>query len=132
MLSEQRFLVVDAQPIVRNALKLILWNSGCKDVAEAEDSVEAQAIIRSAPPTMIICEILIPPRDGLSFLQELRSGPPEQAEIPVIFLTSQSKPETIEAAAKLGVDAYLLKPVTAKGLTAAIGKVLKERAKRPH
>ena len=127
MISEQRILIVDSQPIVRNALKLILWNNGCKDVFEAASSEEAQVFLDTEQPSMVICEILMAPQDGLSFLRNLRASNHALANIPLVFLTSQSKAELIAEATALGADAYLLKPVTAKGLTAALLKVLKQR-----
>ncbi len=61
-------------------------------------------------PVVILLDLKLPKYSGLEVLRELKSHP-EYKTIPVIMLTSSSQDQDIEAAYKLGVNSYIVKPV---------------------
>ncbi|MCC6486528.1 MAG: response regulator [Candidatus Hydrogenedentes bacterium] len=101
-----RVLVVDDDVAVREILKQTLHMRGFA-VDLASDGVQALSIIRQRPPGIILLDLLMPNRDGLSVLRELQqlTDPP-----PVIFMTGNASPQVREEALALGVRAFLLKP----------------------
>ena len=125
MLSDQRILIIDDQPLVRKVIKTMLAGKNCQGFFEAANGVEAKRVMAEASPTLVICDVNMAPGDGFAFLEDLRKGTFGDAGIPVIFLTSDIDPAMIERATAMGVDGYLLKPVTPDDLSAEIEKVLK-------
>lgn len=60
-------------------------------------------------PVLILLDINMPKKSGLEVLQWLRQQP-RLKSIPVVILTSSSRPEDMDKARLLGADDYLLKP----------------------
>ena len=64
-------LVVDDRPATRPLLVSLLRCKGHR-MLEAEDGGEALALVRSARPDLVICDIVMPTMDGYQFVRELR------------------------------------------------------------
>ena len=71
---------------------------------------------------IIILDIMMPKKDGLSLGKDIRKI---DQEIPIIFLTAKSQKETIIKAFKLGADDYLTKPFSIDELLLRIKAVMK-------
>ena len=130
MLSKHRVLIVDDQEFVRTALRTMLENANCKTIYQVENGKEALVQLRNLLPTVIICDVNMKPKDGLTFLRNLRSGSQNYFDFPFIFLTSHSDAEVVQKAASLGVDGYLVKPANAERLVAAMEKAQKRHGVR--
>ena len=128
MLTEHHVLIVDDQPLIRKVLKSMLFSHGGKRISEAANGEEARTIMRSQPATLILCDINMSPGTGFDFLHDLRSGTMGAADVPVIFLTCNVETAMVEKAAEMGVNGYLLKPVSGEKLYATIDNVLREHA----
>jgi two-component system chemotaxis response regulator CheY len=95
----------------------MLREIGFRDIAQARDGHDALSQIETADPGLIICDISMQPMDGLEFVETLRQHSwPHAAEVPVIFLTSHTEAPIVKRAFKLGVEAYVVKPVQKKQL----------------
>lgn len=78
----------------------------------AEDGDAALAKLSADPrPTHVLLDLKLPKRHGLEVLKWLRSESPAPST-PVIILTSSNEKGDQERAATLGVDRYLIKPVS--------------------
>ena len=127
LISNLRILVIDDQALVRKVVATLLASQGCNDVIEAANGVEARDIVAKSKPSLIVCDINMSPGDGFSFLRDLRSGIYGPNDIPVIFMTSSSEKPVIEKALRLGVDGYVLKPITSTNLITQIHNAIKRR-----
>lgn len=85
-LEHGEILVVDDDENHRTLVRRILVSAGFA-VNEAKDGKEALAIVREAPPRMILLDLLMPVMDGFEFIQCLRNG--DDPEIPVLLLTNK-------------------------------------------
>jgi len=120
-----RALVIDDNDFMRETIAAMLRDIGFRDVTEARDGHDALRQLELANPGLIICDIEMKPMDGLDFVEALRAHAwPRAKEIPVIFLTVHTEAPIVKRAAKLGVDAYVVKPVQKKQLEARIITVL--------
>jgi len=63
---------------------------------------------KEVKPDIILCDIIIPEKDGLSVLQDLKSDP-DTKNIPVIMLTNFGSNENITKALEGGAEDFLLK-----------------------
>ena len=102
-----RVLVVDDSITTRTLEKNILEAVGF-EVYVAIDGVEAWARLAEIEPDVIVSDVEMPHMDGLELCIRIKSSD-RLRHLPVILLTSLSKPEQREAGLKAGADAYLIK-----------------------
>ena len=65
--------------------------------------------VRHALPCLVLLDINMPKRSGLEVLKWIREQP-QFKSLPVLMLTSSSRPEDMDKARQLGANDYLLKP----------------------
>ena len=120
-----RVLVIDDNDFIRDLVAGMLREIGFQDIAQAGDGHDALGQLETADPGLIICDIAMKPMDGLEFVEALRQHAWSRAtEVPVIFLTVHTEPPFVKRAAKLGVEAYVVKPVQKKQLEARVMTIL--------
>lgn len=118
-------LIVEDNDDLRNFLKDRLEVD--YEIFEAENSQQALQHAFDAVPDLIISDIVIPGKDGLS-LVNLFKGDVRTSHIPVILLTGQSNIQTqIEGMRKMA-DAYITKPFNLQFLEQTIKSLLANRA----
>ncbi len=83
----------------------------------------ALGAISKRAPTMIISELWLPDKDGLTLCRKIRKNIKTEG-IPFIILTSRADAHLRLDAAEAGVDAYLLKPLDMEVLEANISTLL--------
>ncbi len=109
--NRARIVVIDDDVVVRALLKLHLSSAGY-DVLEAEDAVAGGYLVLRSSPDLIISDVDMPYMDGYELTAALKSDPRTQ-EIPVVLLSAH---DDVQDARKLGVVAYLRKPILANRL----------------
>ncbi len=111
-----RILIAEDDPLVAVTLTDQLAELGHDLVAVASDGEEAVQMVREVQPEIIILDIKMPNRDGISAAEEISS----EFDLPIIMLTAYSDRALVLRAAEAGALAYLLKPVAAEELSASI------------
>jgi two-component system chemotaxis sensor kinase CheA len=91
----------------REVLRVLLEEQGFR-VRVAADGEEALERIRERAPDVLVSDVNMPRRDGLSLTRALR-GRPETERLPIVLLTSQDDDAARAAGAAAGADAYLVK-----------------------
>ncbi|WP_242394242.1 response regulator, partial [Anaeromyxobacter oryzisoli] len=91
----------------REVLRVLLEAQGFR-VRLAADGEEALARIAEAAPDVVVSDVNMPRRDGLSLARALRARR-ETERLPIVLLTSQDDAATRAAGAAAGADAYLVK-----------------------
>lgn len=71
--------------------------------------------------THVVLDLKIPKRNGFDVLQEIRHRSPE---VRVVILTSSREKSDLDRASELGVDGYLIKPVSFTALLAVIEEIV--------
>lgn len=107
-------LVVDDAVTIRKYHRSLLEEIGCK-VVEAENGIEALEKLFEHDISLCLVDVNMPLMDGFSFVSELRQGC-EQADCPVIMITTECKPEDQNRGYQVGVNLYLVKPASAETL----------------
>jgi DNA-binding NarL/FixJ family response regulator len=114
----KKILIIEDDPALRgNTAKILSLEN--YQAATASNGLEGVEAVRRDPPDLILCDILMPGLDGLHVLANLRSDP-ATARIPFIFLTAKGELSDLRAGMNLGADDYLIKPVHADDLLAAV------------
>jgi PAS domain S-box-containing protein len=89
----------------------------------AHDGDEALDIIFKWQPHLILSDVMMPNRDGISLCQEIKRRP-ETAAIPVILLTALTHRDALISGWESGADEYLFKPFHPRELSARVQSML--------
>lgn len=103
----RRVLVVDDSITTRTLEKNILEAVGF-EVTVAVDGSEAWSAVLETLPDVVVSDVEMPNMNGLELTRQIK-GDPRTQHLPVILLTSLSKPEQQEAGLRAGANAYLVK-----------------------
>ncbi len=106
-------LVVEDDSALQHMYQLKLQKEGYR-VSVASNGVEGMDRLKEAIPDIILLDILMPIKDGLTLLREIRTIA-EFRYIPVVMLTNVSEPEYKDTATHLGIDDYIVKGETDPG-----------------
>lgn len=109
-LNNKKILVVDDSAWIRNMLKNYLSGWG-HQVWEAQDGAEALERLQEEDFDLMICDVVMPNKNGWEVLNEVKKNPKTQ-EMPVIMLTSMSKDSDMLHGYELGATYYMTKPFT--------------------
>jgi DNA-binding NarL/FixJ family response regulator len=110
--------VVDDQTLVRQGIcGLLAFSSDVEVVAEGADGDDALAIVESGAVDVLLLDLRMPGRDGISVLAELRM---RGSVVPVLVLTTFDDDELTLQAVGAGARGFLLKDITLEQLVAAI------------
>jgi len=112
-----KVLVADDHEVVRIGIADALRGSEITIVGEAQDGLEAVAKARKLNPHVLILDVVMPHRDGLFALEELRKKMPQMK---VILLSMYDNPTYVARSIVLGANDYVLKSQPLSDLTAAI------------
>ena len=113
-----RILIIDDEDDFRQVIIKLLTRQGFEVVA-ASDGKSGVSLAAETLPDLIVCDLNMPGMDGYEVLVALRQDP-RLADIPLIFLTGQSKPSQVRQGMNLGADDYLTKPVDLGDLLGAV------------
>lgn len=100
-------LIVDDSITTRTLEKHILETAGFQ-VSVAVNGLEAWEKLGEITVDVVVADVEMPKMTGLELTRRIREHPTLE-RLPVILLTSLSKPEQREAGLKAGADAYLVK-----------------------
>jgi len=119
-----RVLIIDDETQIRSMLKLMLERDGY-EVAEAPDGIEGIRIYRQNPADLIITDLIMPNKDGIGVIIDLKK---EFPNVKIIAMSGGglNKPEGyLKGAKKLGAACTLTKPIDRGEMLRAIKDVLK-------
>jgi DNA-binding response OmpR family regulator len=97
-------------------------------VSEAADGDSGLDAALRRDVGLVLLDLLLPKRDGLDVLAELRKTRPN---LPVIILTARGSEEDRIRGLKMGADDYVVKPFSARELLARVEAVLRRSPSRP-
>ena len=115
-----RVLVVDDEPQIVRALKVVLREAGFEGVA-AESAAQALDLAAVRPPEAAIVDLVLPDGDGVEVTRRLR----EWSEMPILVLSAVGDEEQKVRALEAGADDYITKPFGARELVARLQAALR-------
>jgi two-component system chemotaxis response regulator CheY len=120
-----RALIVDDSQAMRRSIAYALQRIEGVVCLEAQDGAEGIKRLSSERFDIILTDINMPIMDGLKLIAHVRSEESAHRTTPVVVITTESAPEDRRRAMALGANAYLVKPLRAQQVIAAVKELLK-------
>ena len=112
-----KILLVDDNHYMRVLLGEILRAIGVQHLFEANDGAEALQAMRNNAIDIVMTDLSMQPLDGIDFVRLLRNSPDSpNPMVPVIMITGHSTMQRVNEAREAGVNEFLAKPLTARGV----------------
>ncbi len=118
-----KILIVDDEPVVREVLRTVLSRAGYA-TSDAATAAEGLALFADPSVDLVLLDLMLPDRPGLSLLPELREKRPD---VPVVVVTAYSSVESAIAAMKEGAFHYVPKPFRNEEVVHLVAQALEKR-----
>jgi len=119
-----RVLIIEDESPMRSLIRIILEKEGY-DVADTLDGEEGIKLLKDQPADLVIADILMPVKDGIETIMELKADFPDTK---IIAISGggpfKDKDNLLVIAKKLGADYALTKPFKIEDLLKATGELL--------
>jgi two-component system, chemotaxis family, chemotaxis protein CheY len=110
-------LIIDDSQFMRRIVRNCLLNVGIKNVFEAADGIAGLESIRTISPDVVILDWELPLLNGAELARIVRSpGVFPVPNVPIIMLSSYGERWRVVEASRIGINEYLIKPISAKAL----------------
>lgn len=119
--AKESILVVEDNRDLVNLLKINLEDEGY-NVIIAMDGITAVEQFRSAEPSLILLDVMLPKMDGFDVCKEIRS---ENKRVPILMLTAKSEEVDKVLGLEIGADDYMTKPFSIRELLARVKAILR-------
>src|SRR5438552_8212755 len=126
-MAATRLVVIEDEQAIRRGISDALRASGY-EIAEASDGVRGLEEAARIGVDLVLLDLMLPRRDGLDVLTQLRKLRPS---LPVIILTARGSEDDRVRGLKMGADDYGVKPFSARELLARVEALLRRAQARP-
>ena len=124
-LAALKVLVVDDESTMRKVTRSLLHVIGVQDIYEANDGRSGLEAICRWNPDVVILDWSMPSPNGPEFVRHVRApGHFPYPDVPIIMLTAHGERSRVVEAVRLGVNEFLLKPVSSTALLARLVSIL--------
>jgi YesN/AraC family two-component response regulator len=126
----ETILIIDDEAQIRSMVRLILERAGYA-VREAQDGSDGIRMFRESPAELIITDLIMPNKDGIGMIIELKKDFPD---LKIIAMSGGglNRPEGyLRGAQKLGAACTLSKPLNRSDLLRAVKDTLKGSSPAP-
>lgn len=108
--DNMRVLLVEDDPLLRNLLSMKLQKSEISHTF-CNSGLEAMDMVKEYDPTVIILDLMLPGKNGLEVLKEIREDS-KYKETPVVIFSNKDDDSDRATAHDLGVEHFLIKATT--------------------
>jgi DNA-binding NarL/FixJ family response regulator len=115
-------LVVDDQPLVRQAVRDILTDGGVRVIGEASNGREAVRAAAETAPDVVLMDIRMPELDGIAATEQICAGP-SGGTTRVLILTTFEEDEYIVAALRAGASGFIGKGAEPEDIVRAVRSI---------
>jgi CheY-like chemotaxis protein len=124
-LAKLRVLIVDDEPSMCRVTRALLQTIGVKSIFEANDGRRGLEEICNLAPDVVILDWEMPSLNGPEFVRRVRSPADFPfPDVPIIMLTAYGERSRVVEVVNLGVNEYLLKPVSSTALLARLASII--------
>ena len=120
-------LVVEDDDDIRELVAFSLEEEGYR-VEQAADGLRGQDMAETIKPDLIILDLMLPGRDGLSVCRELNKHAAESMPCPILMLTARGEEMDRIIGFEYGADDYVVKPFNIRELMLRVRAILRRRS----
>ena len=120
MTDQPHILIVEDETALADVMRDYLLDAGMKVTLLHEGTSAAQTIM-SVQPDLVVLDIMLPGKDGISICREVRAF----SEVPIIMETAKVDEIDRLLGLELGADDYLCKPFSPRELVARVKAILR-------
>ncbi len=121
-------LIVDDNPVNLKLASNVLEIEGYT-VEKAADAEQAQEMLRSIIPDLILMDIALPGMDGLTLTRKLKADA-RLKQVPVVAMTAFAMKGDEEKALEAGCDGYITKPIDTRKLPGQVAVFLSRKTNK--
>ncbi len=122
-MSPRSILIIEDDPVLLRGLKDNFEAQGYL-VRTAKEGQKGLDALLSAPPDLLLLDLMLPKVNGFEICQAARS---RQLELPIIMLTAKGQEDDIVRGLELGADDYVTKPFSIRELIARVKAFLRRQ-----
>jgi CheY-like chemotaxis protein len=119
--------VIDDEPDARELLRTVLEDQGAK-VTSFGTAEAALAALKTARPTVLVCDVGMPKMDGYQLIRILRAEEAHSERIPALALTAFARAEDRKRSLVAGYQAHLAKPFDVGELILVLADLIGRRS----
>ena len=123
-LTGKKILVIDDSDQIRWFLKHVFAKE--YEILEARNGDEGLSVAFATNPDLILCDVMMPVKDGFQTCKELKADP-RTSQTPVVMLTAKVESEDIIVGLEAGADDYITKPFDIEILRSKLNNLVKRR-----
>ncbi len=118
-----KLLIVDDEPLIRKGILTLVdfEKLGITDAYEASNGTEGLRLFIQHAPQLILLDINLPVMNGLELAQAIKA---HDSQAKIAMITGYDYVDYAISALKIGVDDYILKPVSKQDVTDVIAKLI--------
>jgi CheY-like chemotaxis protein len=117
LLQSLGVLIGEDNPYMRKVIRNLLTTIGVKRISEAADGIEGLEAIRMVHPDVVLLDWEMPLLSGAELVRIVRTpGAFPVPDLPIIIVTAHGERWRVMEAMRLGVNEFLVKPVSAQAL----------------
>lgn len=120
MTSDKLILIVEDEPKIAQVLVEFLHLEGFKTCVEG-DGLKVVDFVKSKQPSLIILDVMLPNKDGLTICKEIR----QFSNVPIIMATARVDEIDRLLGLGIGADDYVCKPFSPREVVARVQTVLR-------
>ncbi len=113
-------LVVDDEPMIRQAVAALLENDGYR-VLQAESGRQALGLFTAGGVSLVVLDLMLPDLSGEEVCRAIRKS----SRVPVVMLTAKAEEADLLDGLAIGADDYIVKPFSLKALRARVSAVMR-------
>ena len=117
---KKRILIIEDERDLANMIKIYLHKEQYQ-VEVCDDGNYAISVVENFNPDMILLDLMLPGKDGLEILREIRT----KLILPVIIISAKETESDRILGLKLGADDYLTKPFSIKELVVRVATLFR-------
>ena len=123
-ITGKKILVIDDSDQIRWFLKHVFAKE--YEILEARNGDEGLNVAFATNPDLILCDVMMPVKDGFQTCKELKADP-RTSQTPVVMLTAKVESEDIIVGLEAGADDYITKPFDIEILRSKLNNLVKRR-----
>jgi len=112
-------LIADDSSTMRKIIARSLLSLGASELTEAGDGAQAVDQFKAGKFDLVLTDWNMPNKSGLEVVKEIRA---DNAQVPIIMITTEAEKSRVVEAIQAGVTDYLIKPFTAEALKGKLEK----------